>query len=605
MNNMLLNEIDIYEIGVFSDEDFDLEYSSELATECLSDISLKSSLNYCALELNKWSILNERSQQRHYFDFNKTLDMCQFQKDLDTDYIITVVKTWVANNLSKMSVKKSLYIFNAFNSFLELSFFFSYNKELMDDIKKKLEALTQAERKIMSLAVLNFLDYSNGDLDEDGYYTQIFIAMKNDIDESTNTREIPSPKDVVIFSSLMDDFFGKIQTGSPEYFRYFPIYFWWYFTNIIPVRPSEFTGIKKDGLQKKNDEYYIKIPRRDKGSNSSKMRKFNKNRIQIIDTIRIPQYLGKKIEEYVRRAECYGSSKTLLSYPAWEQNYTKGRGSSNKKLVEEIYTNEMFLYQLGFFHRDVVQYQYGLTIQPLNNNDKNFKELSAGAYDLSRSFKPGDTRHLAFLNLMRQGYHPIEIARLGGHTELRSQYHYHNHSKFLIDVEVLRLMSKFKLDKSNLFTQETASSLSIRETGSMTDREFKQRFIFKPIVGKAPQKLSDGFCTHPYQHCPVDDCMLCDYWRITIDEYNEKKPKIQAKIKKASDEVSSLIKMLIDMHNYIIESNSNEVLFTSDENTEINKDLIISSRKLEESILNLSQLHSIEERKVVKDGKEK
>ncbi len=29
--------------------------------------------------------------------------------------------------------------------------------------------------------------------------------------------------------------------------------------------------------------------------------------------------------------------------------------------------------------------------------------------------RPNDSRHIAFISLMMQGYSPIEIARLGGH----------------------------------------------------------------------------------------------------------------------------------------------------------------------------------------------
>ncbi|BCD15390.1 hypothetical protein [Bacillus cereus] len=56
--------------------------------------------------------------------------------------------------------------------------------------------------------------------------------------------------------------------------------------------------------------------------------------------------------------------------------------------------------------------------------------------------RPNDTRHLAFMSLMMQGYSPVEIARLGGHKTIQTQVHYSSHKEYWVDSEVFKLMKK-------------------------------------------------------------------------------------------------------------------------------------------------------------------
>src|SRR5699024_12777022 len=82
---------------------------------------------------------------------------------------------------------------------------------------------------------------------------------------------------------------------------------------------------------------------------------------------------------------------------------------------------------------------------------------------VNRKIRPNDTRHFAFLNLMTQGYHPVEIARLGGHNSLNSQYHYHQHVEYWVASEVMELMLNFKLKENINYNTNDLSS----------DKEFK------------------------------------------------------------------------------------------------------------------------------------
>ncbi|MGM2835832.1 site-specific integrase, partial [Bacillus cereus group sp. Bce025] len=54
--------------------------------------------------------------------------------------------------------------------------------------------------------------------------------------------------------------------------------------------------------------------------------------------------------------------------------------------------------------------------------------------------RPNDTRHIAFMSLMMQGYSPVEDARLEGHKTIQPQLHHSNHKEYWVDCDVFKLM---------------------------------------------------------------------------------------------------------------------------------------------------------------------
>ncbi|MDK7475179.1 hypothetical protein OWP15_21095 [Bacillus paranthracis] len=587
---------DLEELSVFSDSSFNLEYSIEQAKDILAEIQELHLGNQCLFDNDEWRIIEIKLSTYVCFEFGKIRNMATFSEELDSGFFVNIIKAWISNQLSKFNISHVQNKLTSLVYILSCSNFFSSNENSREKLMCELYNKSEQVRYYMCTAALNFIDFYDI-IDEQMIYTKLLGKIREEVKIKPNARELPSPKDVMIFASVFEDFFSNINIPSMEYFRYFPIYLWWNLTNIIPIRPSEFCMIKRDGLFKEEGKFYIKLPRSSKGNSLRK----NRNRIQIIDTIRIPLELGEKVQRYIELTEPFGSSKTLISYLAWEKVGSKGRGQN--KIIKDSYSAHVLDSHLGMFHDEIIQNKYGVSIRPSDSTIvKKVKVLKNETFDINRALRPGDTRHFAFINLMRQGFHPVEIARLGGHVELSTQYHYHQHVDYFMDTEILKLMSKFKFKYQNYSNEQNVLGPSILGEGSNTEQEFKKKFVFKPSSeATIKRKLKDGYCIEPNQNCPVDECLMCDYWRIDIDEYNEKKEIIKTRAVEVYDNTKKIMGMLMNLHKHIIDNFASEP-DVAENSIGINKNLATYSKKLDDSLIRVSQLNMLEERKVTNNS---
>lgn len=258
----------------------------------------------------------------------------------------------------------------------------------------------------------------------------MLVDIKKDINVQKvggMVRKLPPSNDVLTFSWVVESFFKELPKGNKHFFKYYPIYLWWTLSNLIPMRPAEFCDIDRHALSEENGRFYIRLPRL--------KQKKNHHKIQIIDKISIPQKLYREIEDYITMTNKFGPSITLIS-------------DASIELKRQYDRPEYFKQRFRYNHLQLLLNEF-------------YEEIVENIYEVAYThrIRPGDTRHFAFLNLMRQGYHPIEIARLGGHTSVQSQYHYQQHMEYWVDVEILQLMQKFKFQQEiNKDDSSTSSS---------------------------------------------------------------------------------------------------------------------------------------------------
>ncbi|MBD8071279.1 site-specific integrase [Bacillus sp. PS06] len=572
----------------FSDEKFDITYSIEQAKEILKDENNKSDITECYFEKSIWTMENPVTKTRinlNFIDFNNTFTNSDLIAKKD---FILIVKCWTANIIKTRSaplVKKYL---NKIIEFIEITECFLIKDE--EKIRNILKRENEENRYLIAYTMLNFFDFYE-ELDSDSIYTQILIDVKEELNVTGNraVRKLPKSKDILMFSWFLDDFFRQVEPRSNEYYYYYPLYIWWNLTNLIPMRPSEFCKIHRDCLFIENKKTYIRLPR-------YKQPKY-KSQIQVIDKIRIPSNMYQEIEEYIEQTTMFGESKTLISYRSVAHNGTQNQ--MRNKVDPDYFTLDILGKILKNFYKYIITNIYGKTIKPYAKVDKEIsildrKDDREDFYDIDQQIRPGDTRHFAFLNLMRQGYHPVEIARLGGHTTVRAQYHYHQHTEYWVDTDVLKLMIRFNLDEQKK-KQSVGDRSSLNEIPSALSDEFKKKFIFKPpTCEKTKRKMKIGYCTDPLQLCRVKHCMLCDDWRISTDEYLEKTRQIEEIIKESKRDVDRLTSTLLNLYKLAL-SNSSDLEF-QEHNMQINQDLTLASKELEEAINNYAKMLSISER---------
>lgn len=564
MNLFNVEYSDFEILEALSDTSYDMEYSKERSDKILNEFTRRHQLNDCDFKENHWILHDNTAKNRVHLNFEEIQDLSMFISNTD---LVTIVKCWVSTFLEQDYAPRTISDYlNNFKKVLLMSK--GFNDEVLDEIKDYFKYEISPRTRIdYCLASLNFLDYFPF-IDINGCYAECFWETKHNTNIEDNVRTLPSSHDVLKFSMIIENYFNSTLKDE-EFLRFFPIFLWWNLTNIIPIRISEFCGIERNCLIEKGQNVYIKIPRS----------KQHLSREKNIDDILIPKYLSEEIKRYINKSEGFGDTSTLISYisiPKYSEGY------KHLKIELDVFNSTNMMNLLKAFYNDVVFDKYGFVFFESDELINKQKTLNSSKI-IYRKIRLNDTRHFAFLNLLIQGYHPVEIARLGGHNSIQSQYHYHAHMEYWVDSEVMKLALKF-----NTKTNITSSVNSMKEYINEDDISFKEKFILRPPTTNTKIDLEIGYCTDPYQRCFVDEHFFCDYWRISFDEYKEKAGNIQAKIIEKQQETTALLDSLRNLHILGIKESKNSSYLEN--STIYNKQLSETSKQLRKALIELARV---------------
>jgi len=498
----------------FNDYEYEKKESVVTAKEIIQEyleISRKDSFEF---DDSKWKLYIDLNNTYCHIDFDKYANKINAHvKFLDSNKII-ILKCWIATLIERYhpsTVKGNL---NALVRFFNIS---NGLKRLeYNDIYSVFIKMTTTMQMSLCIALNNLIDYKD---DFFGVKTleisNLILNLKKLIKRERNVRILPSTHDILLFDQVIRHYFNK-ELGENDFIKWFPIYFWWSITTLIPMRISEFCKLQKNSFFEKNGKCYIKIKR---------IKHNKKTEIQIITEMVIPEKLYQQVRNYSKKTKKMDPANTLFS-----RRLIRKKLKISRDVKSPDFNARFFNKILKSFYDEIVFCKYNIENKLEDNGDHlEYKSLS-----ISRKILPNDTRHLAFINLKRQGYHPVEVARIGGHTTLRSQEHYFAHLGNFMDLELLSLFTNIELD----------SEVSI-------NKSFIDRYILRPYNKNFKLKMEDGFCTDQLMRCPVNDCWDCDYWRITEEEFLLKKEKLLIKMNNKKDEVKLLIQTMNKIFNDI------------------------------------------------------
>lgn len=577
VQNFKIKEKYINDLPLYNNTQFDIKSSILEAKQVLKQQNKINFLVKCNFEENEWKLFYELQGYRHTLNFNEIKEILRFNTTLNVDEFIIIIKCWICTLINSVSLP------NVLTNLRGLKKFFIITDSLknfnLDEIIDKLEGSTDFQKVSIINSSINFFDYYD-ELENHEQIIYILYELKELYSDKDNTRILPPSRDILIFSKIVQHYFDSNLTEK-EYLRWFPIWLWWNLTTNIPMRPSEFCGIKRNCLKEVGEKYYIKIPR-------LKQESSEKNLIQILNEISIPKNLYLKIKEYIEKTEIYGNTNTLISYESIAHYDKKGEeltGSNHpNKLVRDKYSYQPFYNLLESFYQKIVFKKYNICLV------KDDTKKICGENYITKKIKPGDTRHLAFINLKRQGYHPVEIARIGGHVKLTSQEHYFNHIDKLVDLEILELITYTDLDSHNY---KFAKNHSVNY--EIIDKSFVDKFILNPPKTDFKRKMLDGYCTDPLQNCGDRDCWECDAWRISYEEFIEKKQKLEEKIVKSRSTLNEVINNLSKLYKSIYLNIGVDEYYIA-ENPEVRKTLINQSRLIDRAVKKYINLLKVKER---------
>lgn len=491
------------ELEEFNEYQFDEEASIKEATEILDEYIEEYQVPYFQFEDDVWHIDQYLRDNNRKIKFEKLFNELGLENEVLDKKKKVILKCWVSSLIGNFSASTIINYFNGLIKFAKLtSNFTDFN---LENTLVKFNKLTISSKNEICNSVSNLLDYYWDYFKEDSH--EIFALIQhfsNTYDTDYGVRKLPKTKDILVFNNIINDFFKK-NLDLTTLKKWLPIYFWWRLTIIIPMRASEYAKLTKHCIYSKGDVYYLKIKRVKANQNIKD--------IEFLTEILIPKKLYVEMQEYLEITSETNTSNTFICFKSILKA-SNARISSIKRFDFNANRLNKLIVQ---FYEEIVYGEYNFILSKRRGS----KDICY----IERQLLPNDTRHLAFINLKRQGYHPVEVAKIGGHSTLRSQEHYFSHLNNFLDLEIVALFSNNRIG-------EYKQSININ---------FVNEYILKPANTSYKLKLDYGYCTDQEMNCRVEECWLCENWRITGKEFELKKEMLEEMINQRNDEVSEII----------------------------------------------------------------
>lgn len=298
------------------------------------------------------------------------------------------------------------------------------------------------------------------------------------------------------------------------------------------MRPIELGILKRDclGINAEGNKT-VKIERRKKKSG-----KILYKQLKILTELAIPNHVYDLINEYLLFSNSISDSHFLFSNEAYKATVKRSYRISEIDFIGMTAFREL----LTTFFTEVVENIYGYNVIPKSEFDNELADNEIEKIHL------GDTRHIAFCNMMLQGFNPLTIAQIGGHYTLTEQTSYYGHLDNFIDSYTFVLTKNLR----NKINQR------VNNTTSINDICTKDKLIKRTLLGNnfyTLRKLKGGRCcseNFPYE-CNFSGHIYCEYFipdeTLTLDIIKEQLNPVENEI---NNKVNYLKKLSSDLINY-------------------------------------------------------
>lgn len=295
------------------------------------------------------------------------------------------------------------------------------------------------------------------------------------------------------FHDEINSFWDRAEEGEKLY--YFPVFFWWNLTAVLPLRVTEFLMTPADCLKRKNGVPYIVVRRtRLKGGFSP-----------------VTYKIDGDYEKY-----SYPVSEKIAAAVEWYLERTAD--------MEPSPIDSVFCRQAGSRHRGD---QYHICEGPfcyrdLNNALKMFYREVLTDRKIGR-INLGDTRHIAMMNLIISGGSPSMCMELAGHEDVNISSHYYANMSNLVECATYELFRR--KEKGDAVYLKGAPAYPLDQVGTCV--KIKGGWCSSEKV----KKRDAGDCTKAMSDAgEIGDCASCRYFRpempgMVPDFYNSKKGK--------------------------------------------------------------------------------
>ncbi|GIO21387.1 hypothetical protein J18TS1_44870 [Oceanobacillus oncorhynchi subsp. incaldanensis] len=360
-----------------------------------------------------------------------------------------------------------------------------FKEDKVDELEEYVQKLGYSNRFKMTVYTNKFLQFI-----EHRYKNKYDVKISSLQEIYNKNRDLPNYEVIVDFHYFMKEF--EKNSTSFEKEKFYPIILWWKITGLIPMRPKEFCLLDYDCTFKRNNEYFLKIPR-------SKRKAQSYSELNVENTVRINKEIYESIEEYKNSVPSNLKGNYLFSYQIQSRFFTTQK---NYKRRKDVFPQNSLRSLLLTFYKEIVGWE-----------TEDFVKTKEGDKEVRNYITPGDTRHFSICNLMLQGINPLSIAKMAGHVRLGTQRNYWGHLEFFVESFVYILTSKYQVNRLERDLSEGIFNVMDKVDESK---------IFSPQDFEFIQEVEHGFCRNDIfpENCP-GECRYCKHYFFHPKDFGE------------------------------------------------------------------------------------
>lgn len=395
-----------------------------------------------SFESNCWKVSDELTICR--FDFNiPEEDFVDYKDNLEISLggFIHNLKVFTLFEMGTVSLSNLRQFLHDIKTVLKLHY---------DDLNYELE-----DKNVLSLQrIQKFFDVIKTETREEEYrYLHESIQNNIYLEEYKGKRLLVSFESYFLFEELLEKFWKECKDENEKLF-FFPVWFWWNLSSIIPMRPREVVITQRNCLKNKDGLWYLTI-RKDKNKGSKRKTNYKLDLDYSLFTFGITESFARELNWYIDNTKQYPVNE-LDTLFITDTHYKKWHRCKpyNSRYFTYINLNTC----LRYFFEFIINERYGYELI----EDPSLRHLKSNQI---HKFCLGDTRHLSLIGVIFSGA-PASIAQvLAGHDSIEIGAHYYSNVSSFVETKIYRKYHQL-VSKENFSLEQYKA---VNNTGEYTE----------------------------------------------------------------------------------------------------------------------------------------